>query len=104
MAQGHSASAGSVRERSNDERPRKRSIWPWLLALLLLAALVVGGFFLLGGDVDSDTKGRFDVDTPETDLDVDAPDVDAEAPDVDIDPGSVDVRPGDAEADAASDD
>jgi eukaryotic-like serine/threonine-protein kinase len=29
-----------------DAAPRRRSIWPWLLALLLLAGALVGGFFL----------------------------------------------------------
>jgi serine/threonine-protein kinase len=29
-----------------DAAPRRRSIWPWLLALLLLAGSLVGGFFL----------------------------------------------------------
>ena len=80
--------------------------WLWVvLALLAIAAVVILGFFLLGGDVDSDTEGDLDVnvETPETDVDVDAPDVDAEAPDVDVDPGSVDVEEGDAEADAGTD-
>jgi hypothetical protein len=73
----------------------------WLLPLLvLLAALAVALFFLLGGDVDTDTKGDLDVDVPETDVDVDAPDVDVDVPDVDVDGGSVDVKEGDAEANA----
>jgi beta-lactam-binding protein with PASTA domain len=29
-----------------DEPPRRRSIWPWLLALLLIAGALVGGFFV----------------------------------------------------------
>src|SRR5918997_5906560 len=29
-----------------DTAPRRRSVWPWLLAVLLLAASLVGGFFL----------------------------------------------------------
>ncbi len=29
-----------------DEPPRRSSLWPWLLALLLIAAALVGGFFL----------------------------------------------------------
>jgi hypothetical protein len=47
--------------------------------------IVIGGFFLLGGDVDSDTEGEFDVDVPSVEI-----------PDVDVDPGSVDVEEGDA--------
>jgi hypothetical protein len=80
---------------------KKRSIWRWLLPLLvLLALLAVALFFLLGGDVDTDTQGDFDVDVPKTDIDVDAPDVDVEAPDIDVDGGSVDVKDGDAKANA----
>jgi serine/threonine-protein kinase len=29
-----------------DEPPRRRSVWPWLLAVLLIALALVGGFFL----------------------------------------------------------
>ena len=80
--------------------------WIWaLLALLVIAAILIIGFFALGGDVDGDTEGQLDVnvETPESDVDVDAPDIDAEAPDVDVDPGSLDVEEGDAEADAGND-
>src|SRR4029079_14921207 len=28
-----------------DEPPRKRTIWPWLLAILLIAGALVGGWF-----------------------------------------------------------
>lgn len=80
--------------------------WIWLLAALVIAALVVIGFFALGGDVDADQEGELDVnvETPETDVDVEGPDIDAEAPDVDVDPGSLDVEEGDAEAEVEGDD
>lgn len=80
--------------------------WIWLLAALVIAALVLIGFFALGGDVDADQEGELDVnvETPETDVDVEGPDVDAEAPDVDVDPGSLDVEEGDAEAEVEGED
>jgi hypothetical protein len=78
-----------------------RSPWmAWIVGLVVIAALVIGGFFLFGGDVDSDTEGEFDVQVPEADVDIDGPDVDVETPDVNIDPGSVDVQGGDADAEA----
>jgi len=78
------------------------SWWKWLLGLLLILALVIAGFFLLGGDVDGDVDpGNVDIEVPEVDVDVDAPDVDVEVPDVDVDVdgGDVDIEDGDAEAD-----
>jgi hypothetical protein len=48
----------------------------WLIGLLLIAALAMGAFWLLGGDADIDTKGGFDV--PEVDVDVNPPNVDVD--------------------------
>lgn len=91
----------SIDERQRITEPRGGSIMPWIVGLIIIAILVVGGFFLFGGDADVDTKGGdIDVELPETDVDVDPPDIDVEAPDVDVDPGSVEVTEGDAEADA----
>ena len=73
--------------------------WKILLGLLVLVALVVAGFFLLGGDADVDVVPGA-IEAPEVDVDVDGPDVDVETPDVDVDPGSVDVDDADAEAEA----
>lgn len=98
--------SGARTPQTGDHRQNGGKKWLWaLLALLVIAAIVIIGFFALGGDVDSDSEGQLDVDveTPETDVDVDGPDVDAEAPDVDVDPGSVDVEEGDAEAEAGTD-
>jgi hypothetical protein len=64
------------REDERIPRQRERSRMPAvLLGIALVVALVVAGFFLLGGDVDSDTEGEFNVDTPETDIDVAPPEV-----------------------------
>jgi hypothetical protein len=71
-----------------------------LLGIALVVALLVGGFFLLGADLDSDTEGEFNVDTPETDVDVAPPDVDVDAPEVQVEDGGVNVEEGDAEAEA----
>jgi len=63
----------------------------WLLGLLVIAALVIGAFFLF--DDDSDDPNDVDVDVPAVDVttpDVDAPDVDVDAPDVDVDPDGTD--------------
>ena len=35
-----------------DEAPRRRSIWPWLLALLLIAGALVGGWYVYQGIQD----------------------------------------------------
>lgn len=51
----------------------------WILGLLVVAALVIGGFFLLGGDADVDTEG--DLEVPEVDVDINAPDVDVDSED-----------------------
>lgn len=72
----------------------------WLLAALVLLALVIGAFFVLGGDADVDVDpGDVDVTAPDVGVDVDAPDVDVEAPDVDVDPGDIDVDDASADAD-----
>jgi len=45
----------------------------WLLGALAVAALVIIGFFALGGDADLDMdSGDVDVDLPAVDVDVDA--------------------------------
>ena len=44
-----------------DEPPRKRTIWPWLLALVLIAGGLVGGWFAyeaLAGSAQRDEAGR----------------------------------------------
>ena len=44
-----------------DEPPRRRSIWPWLLALLLVAGALVGGWFAyqeLQDQLSADEAGR----------------------------------------------
>jgi len=88
--------ATSLKARQDDNSWMK-----WLLAALAVLALVVIGFFALGGDADVDIDGgNIDIDVPEVDVDVDAPDIDVELPDVDVDPGSVDIEDGDAEANA----
>jgi anti-sigma regulatory factor (Ser/Thr protein kinase) len=60
-------------------KERRRHPLRWLLLILVIAALAVGGFFALGGEADVDV----DVNPPEdVDLDVnsgDAPDADADA-------------------------
>lgn len=64
----------------------------WLLGALAVAALVVIGFFALGGDADVDTNpGSIDIEAPEIDADVDAPDIDV---DVDIDPANAEADAG----------
>lgn len=87
-----------------DGRNQGSKWWMWLLAALAVIALVVIGFFALGGDVDTDQQGELDVnvETPETDVDVAPPDIDAEAPDVDVDPGSIDVDDAEAEAEVTN--
>lgn len=75
-------------------RRRRGGPLKWLLALLVIAALAIGGFFLLGGDVDVDTDGG-NIEAPSVDVDVDSPDVSVNTPNVDVDPGSVDVNGGD---------
>ena len=111
----NSSSVREARAHGNDEpRPRGESkaqekglgLRTWLLVALAVAALAVIAFFALGGDVSTDTEGRFDVDvqTPQVDVDVEPPQVDVEAPDIDVDPGDVDVEQGDAEADATTGD
>ena len=72
-----------------------------LLALVDIAALAVGGFFLLGGDVDVDTDGG-NIDAPSVDVDVDSRDVSVNTPNIDVDPGSVDVDQGDADVGSGS--
>ncbi len=64
-----------IEERYVEER--RGGAGKWILALLVIAALAIGGFFLLGGDADVDTEG--DLEVPEVDLDVNAPDVDVDS-------------------------
>lgn len=80
-----------VIDERGDRGPRTGQSGRILLFLLVVGALVVGGFFLLGGSADVDTEG--DIEVPEVDLDVNAPDVDV---------NSEDAPP--ASADAESDD
>lgn len=71
-----------------DEGRRRGGAGRWLLVLLAIAALVVAGFFLLGGSADVDTKG--DLEVPEVDVDINNPDVDVtteEAPPASADAG-----------------
>lgn len=59
-----------------------------LLVLLVIAALAIGAWFLLGGSADVDTEG--DLEVPEVDVDVNNPDVDvdsSEAPPASADAG-----------------
>jgi hypothetical protein len=85
-----------------DNRRRRSTPMAWLVGLVVVAALIIGGFFVLGGDVDTDTDGQFNVDVPRADVDIDGPDVSVQTPDVDVDPGSIDIQGGDADADAGS--
>ncbi len=78
---------------------RSRGPWGWLIALLALIAIGIALFFLLGGDVDVESEGRFDVEVPEVDADVAPPDVDLEGGEL----PEVDVEPGDAEAEVPGD-
>ena len=50
-----------------------------LLFLVIVVAFAVGGFFLLGGSADVDTKG--DLEVPEVDVDVNVPEVDVNSED-----------------------
>lgn len=87
----------------DDHRDNGPNWTGWVIGALVALAIVIGLFFVLGGDADVDAEpGSVDVDPPALDADVDAPDVDVESPDVDVDvePGSVDVDDADAEADA----
>lgn len=61
-----------IEERYVEER--RGGAGKWILALLVIAALAIGAFFLFGGDADVDTEG--DLEIPEVDVDVNAPDVD----------------------------
>jgi len=89
---------------AGDPKRRRGGPGPWIVALLVLAAVAAALWFALGGDVDVDTEGQFDVDVPAVDAEVDAPDVDVEGgdlPEVDVEGGDlpeVDVEGGDAEA------
>jgi len=89
----------AIHHRHDVHTPQRRGGRPmtWILVLLVIAALVIGGFFLFGGDVDVDTEGG-DVDVPAVDVDVESPDVSVNTPDVDVDPGSVDVEGDGADA------
>lgn len=89
-----------MRTRRDLDDRRGGGPWKWIIGLVVIVALAIGLFFLLGGDIDTDTEGEFDIEVPETDVDVDGPDVDIEPPDVDVDPGDIDVDEGEADADA----
>ncbi|WP_420451801.1 hypothetical protein [Ilumatobacter sp.] len=82
-----------------DDGGRPKWLVP-LLAIAAIAVLVIGGFFVLGGDADVEVDPG-DIEAPDVDVDLDAPDVEITTPDVDVDvdPGDVDVEEGDAEAD-----
>ena len=54
--------------------PRRSHVGRIILILLVIAALAIAAFFVLGGSADVDTKG--DLEIPEVDVDVNAPDVD----------------------------
>jgi serine/threonine-protein kinase len=41
-----------------DEPPRRRSVWPWLLALLLVAGALVGGWFVYQGFQDQLSQAK----------------------------------------------
>lgn len=41
-----------------DEPPRRRSVWPWLLALLLIAGALVGGWFVYQGFQDQLSQAK----------------------------------------------
>jgi hypothetical protein len=88
-------------------RGRSRGPWGWLIALLALIAIGIALFFLLGGDVDLESEGQFDVEVPEVDADVAPPDVDLEGGDLpEVEGGElpeVEVEPGDAEAEVPGD-
>ncbi len=100
----------------DDPRDDRGSKAGWLLAGLALLAIVVIGFFALGGDADVDVEGGdVDIEAPSIDADVDAPSIDVDVPEtdielptIDVEGGSidsegsfdVDVEEGDAEADA----
>jgi hypothetical protein len=60
-------------ERRYVERRRGRA-GQVLLLLVVVLAIAIGTFFLLGGSADVDTEG--DLDVPEVDVDVNAPEVD----------------------------
>ncbi len=60
-------------ERHYGERRRGRA-GQVLLLLVVVLAIAIGTFFLLGGSADVDTEG--DLDVPEVDVDVNAPEVD----------------------------
>jgi anti-sigma regulatory factor (Ser/Thr protein kinase) len=77
------------------EERRRGGIGRWLLVLLVIAALAIGAFFLLGGSADVDTKG--DLEVPEVDVDVNAPDVNVDSEEAP--PASADA---DADADASN--
>ncbi|MFZ6002644.1 MAG: hypothetical protein ACOYXM_01800 [Actinomycetota bacterium] len=66
-----------LEERRYPDRERRGSMSRILLILLVIVALVVVGWFLLGGSVDIDTEG--DVEVPEVDVDVNNPDVDVDS-------------------------
>ena len=68
-----------VIDERRDQEPRSGRAGRILLFLLIVGALVVGGFFLLGGSADVDTEG--DLEVPEVDVDVNTPDVNVNSED-----------------------
>lgn len=82
-----------VVERDDDhiDEPRRGGAMRWVLAILVILAIVVIGFFALGGDIDFDSEGELEV--PEMDVDVNPPDIDVD---------SEEAPPADADASADS--
>lgn len=72
---------------------RRGGAMRWVLGILVILAIVVIGFFALGGDIDFDSEGELEI--PETDVDINPPDLD-----VDVD--SEEAPPADADASADS--
>jgi hypothetical protein len=120
MQSRHDTSARSTRDVRDPGRDpgrdpdRGSNAWVWVVGLLVLVALVIAAFFLLGGDADVDTEpGSVDIEMPQTDVDVNAPDVNVESPDItmpevnieggEFEPGGLEVNPApEAEADAGN--
>lgn len=77
-----------------DDDRRGGGAMRWILALLVIAALAIGAFFLFGGSADVDTEG--DLQVPKVDVDVNAPNVDVDSEEAP--PASADAGTSDADA------